>query len=437
MPQYQSITGRRPQYNWSDLIRADAPRARQRYFNNLSLKQSEDQFDQSLALNQEQLDFQRQQAEESQKQAAQSQLLSEAGLAIEAAPYIKSGFTKASPLIKDTAGGAIDWAGSLFSPSTSGVGTAAEGANLIGGGTAGYTTGVQGVAEGANLVGGGTDLLLADTAAQSAPVAQGAASGVSAGATGAGTATESASGISGTLGTIGNVLAVIALQNMAADATKTNFEGQRSGGFFSMNDEGNWNPRFFNDPWKGYTNQQAGLGPSSGEKLDAAMYNQDYGKVAKRLPSTLNQWSDPIGDLGYDITKKGVQQVTGLGDQEADAAMMAINPIGGAVKAAEDSWLCTEVGKRFKYSLSDIKALIKLKKYSIDNHKYLTKHYLNHGPELIDSIGMEKSVYTELYMKLIGPVIQLVKREEMEQAFELYRDITIKITRAFAPHLCP
>ena len=89
MAQYEALTGRRPQIRYSDLVTAEAPEARKRYWNqqnlnlqNQALTQNQEQFDANLELMKEQ-------AEEQEKQANISSMVSGAGLALEAAPYVK------------------------------------------------------------------------------------------------------------------------------------------------------------------------------------------------------------------------------------------------------------------------------------------------------------------------------------------------------------
>jgi len=79
---------------YSDIVRAEAPYAKQRYYANQnlalqndSLAQNSEQFDKSLALSKKQM-------KESQKQADLANLVSAAGLATESYPYLEKGAKK-------------------------------------------------------------------------------------------------------------------------------------------------------------------------------------------------------------------------------------------------------------------------------------------------------------------------------------------------------
>lgn len=259
---------------YADIVRAEAPLAKQAYYNRLAreqerkklieegslakkqLAQSAEQFEKSLGAEKEQFEtglaeskrqfaestaLSRQQSEEQAKQARISQGIATAGLGIEAYPYIKKGVSALGNV--------------LFSESAPAV---AE--------TTSLTTTGAGTTAGGGLTGGGAS-----------------------------------SGGLGGAGVAGIAAAAILGQQMAVNATDTTYKGQKTGGFFTRDEQGRWAPRFGNEPWHGYLNEQWGIAPSAGEKWDAAMYNQDWGELARRTPGTVQQWLNPIGDFGYDV----------------------------------------------------------------------------------------------------------------------------------------
>ena len=422
MAQYEAVTGRRPSYLYSDLIRAEAPAAKNRYFNNLAMTQQENQFNQELSL-QEDI------AEEQQDQANMSNLISGAGLAVEAAPYA----TKAGKSALDAGGAAVDYGSSLFS-------TSAPAADATTSAASSATPAVKPAAV-------ASDVLLAEGAGAATAPSTLSGAGADVAATElaiaeSGGAGGTTSGVGGAAGAapLGWILAAIAAQEMAGQSTDTVFEGQPTGTFFSMNDEGNWRPRVANDPWKGWVNDELGLNPSSGEKMDAAIQNGDWENIAKRTPATANQWVDPVGDLGYDVIQEGVEGLTGLGDQESDAVMSLINPVAATGKILEDTWICSQVKKHVGFKMSDLRALAQLRKFGMKNHTELTEHYIEYGPELIYGISekeSQKTFYASLSDTFVSPVIELVKSGDMEKAYQLYRDTTLKLTAQYAPQVYP
>lgn len=396
MDPFYALTGKKPRASYADIVNAEAPGARQSYNLERARKLEQEQFDKNYALQEDAMD-------EAQKQNMISTGVSTLGLGVQAAPYLKGAASSAAEGLT-AATGAVK---GLFAPAAEGV-VLAEAAPAA----------VEGAAIGGELTAG-------LGAAEAAPAAE-SASAISGGGAG--------------LGTAGWVLAAIAAQEMAAQGTDTEFEGQKTGSFFSTNDEGNWRPRFGNDPWKGFTNDKLGFGPTSGEKFDAAIANQDYGLAAQRLPAAAHQWADPIGDLGYDAAHEAVQGALGIHDQEADVAMSLIDPIGATVNIVEDSWLCTEVKKEIVFKFSDAKALLKLRKYSLQNHPDITKYYLDRGPELVSAIAEKEDhqeFYKELYRLVVMPIISLVKSGSLERAYELYKGVTLHLTGTYAPHVYP
>lgn len=128
------------------------------------------------------------------------------------------------------------------------------------------------------------------------------------------------------LGTAGYVLAAIIAQNAATNSTGTVFEGQPTGNFFTGATDGGWSPSFATEPWLAWGHDQLGFDPTSGEKFDAALKNNDWDSVMKRFPAAADYWADPIRNwLGHDTWKNMV------GDELA----WLIDPIGGLFNSLE------------------------------------------------------------------------------------------------------
>lgn len=167
----------------------------------------------------------------------------------------------------------------------------------------------------------------------SGTVGGGTTVGTSGGAGGAGA--EGAAG--GGAAVAAYVVAAIIGQMMATSATDTEFEGQETGNFFSFSEdpnemntrdmEGNWRPRVFTEPWLAWGHDQLGWEPTQGEKMDAAVQNEDWGTALKRLPAAADYWADPIRNwIGFDTWKN----IAG------DELAWLIDPIGGALQSIED-----------------------------------------------------------------------------------------------------
>lgn len=126
-------------------------------------------------------------------------------------------------------------------------------------------------------------------------------------------------------GRIGQIGAAIGAQHMATEHNPRTYEGQQTGDVFTT-EEGNWRPRFFTEPWKGYASSQAGHeDATSGEKFDAALANAwsgdiNTGKLVSRVPGVAYQWLDPFGSSVHDYQKDWLRDQSGLdlSDQEAD-----------------------------------------------------------------------------------------------------------------------
>jgi hypothetical protein len=142
MPQYYALTGAQTRPRYADMIRAEAPIARERYFANRNyalderaLEQSAEQFNKSTELTKSQI-------EEQRKQAEQTQNLALLGLGIEAAPYILKGASSLYGL----AGG-----GTAAASAAPGVGAGLSSAGGVGAGVASAPAGFGAVEAGTGL----------------------------------------------------------------------------------------------------------------------------------------------------------------------------------------------------------------------------------------------------------------------------------------------
>lgn len=168
----------------------------------------------------------------------------------------------------------------------------------------------------------------------------GSSGGVSAGGSGAGGAGGASGGSSAGVGagaaTAGYVIAAILGQMAATHNTDTEFEGQKTGNFFSFSDDpsemnpddmsGNWRPRVFTEPWLAWAHSELGWEPTAGEKMDAAVQNEDWDTALKRLPAAADYWADPIRSWLGHSTWKNI-----AGDEIA----WLIDPIGGLLDSIE------------------------------------------------------------------------------------------------------
>lgn len=170
-------------------------------------------------------------------------------------------------------------------------------------------------------IGGGTALY------GSGPSSGAGGAGIGAGAGGGGSAAGSSAGGMGAAGW-GAVFAAIAagmtaIQRAATRSQDQSFEGQESGGYPEHS--------FFTEPWYANLVEKMDLGPTSGERMDAAIKNKDWGKVARRAPAAIDYWADPIrhwlGSGVEGLTKK----VTGSG-KAGKVISTTLDPLGGLLK---------------------------------------------------------------------------------------------------------
>jgi hypothetical protein len=108
-----------------------------------------------------------------------------------------------------------------------------------------------------------------------------------------------------------------------------------------------------------------------------------------------------------------------------------------AEEVKKATWLCTEVGKHIGLTAEDNSLLSILRRYSIKYHNGWMRAYWNEGSKLVEAIkDQEQEVtpfYKELKIKMVVPVLNLVRAGELEEAFNLYKDATVELFQEYAP----
>jgi hypothetical protein len=101
-------------------------------------------------------------------------------------------------------------------------------------------------------------------------------------------------------------------------------------------------------------------------------------------------------------------------------------------------------------SKEEKKAMRKLRRYASKNHPGWLRAYFINGPELIDAIEEKENppesrelfsdlgsvfFYASLKRRMVIPVVDLVNRECMEDAFEFYKAITVELFQKYTPEI--
>lgn len=109
----------------------------------------------------------------------------------------------------------------------------------------------------------------------------------------------------GTLGTYaGYIGAAIAGQHVLNKMTDRRFDGQATKDMFGGSGA--------TEPWLAFAYQKLGIdSPTTGESLDAAVHNKDWGKVAEGIPSHAAYYMDPIRNMGADFVSDKVGGTAG------------------------------------------------------------------------------------------------------------------------------
>jgi hypothetical protein len=350
---------------FADIIRAEYPNARNRYFQDMAQRQQQSGIDlQRNALSQsaeqarQQLELQRQQAEDQQQQQSIANGISGLALAKTAYPYAKSGVQGVYNMFSPSETGAYEAAGytepnisygvdpaleSFSAPEAIGAGEAvAPAAQAIGYEAPSFAASSEVAPYAYNPV---TDSLYAEAA----PIAgageaaiPGAAESVAAlgpesGAAGYGAGEGAAAGAGGGLSWWGGpVIAAATFGQLKAAESSKPTEGVAPGHFFSQNESGNWRPRFA-EPDKNFFSQQWGGGSTTGAKFDARLQKGDWQGAGKALPGFIHGYAIPGLDVAGNVA--GGYATRQWGDRAGNEVGFAIDPVGqttGALAGSED-----------------------------------------------------------------------------------------------------
>lgn len=116
---------------------------------------------------------------------------------------------------------------------------------------------------------------------------------------------------------------------------------------------------------------------------------------------------------------------------------LGLGLVGGLLGSRKGTWLCTETKKHTGLTREEMKAVLKLRRYSRTNHPELMAEYLDKGPILVTAI--EKNVddlqdfYTAFKIAVVNRVKEYVDSGDYEAAFLHYEDVTRRLFKRFAP----
>ena len=105
-----------------------------------------------------------------------------------------------------------------------------------------------------------------------------------------------------------------------------------------------------------------------------------------------------------------------------------------------DSDECPVVLKILKGEYPSPEELARFRAYARETHPNVLQHYIEIGPKLISAIRKAqgdnlRGFYKNLMRDMIKPVIVLSGSCHSEQAFEMYRDHTVKLCEKYTPEL--
>lgn len=100
--------------------------------------------------------------------------------------------------------------------------------------------------------------------------------------------------------------------------------------------------------------------------------------------------------------------------------------------ATEGSWLCTEVMRRSGLAEDDKKALAKLLRYGMREHKKLTVFYTRECSPLVEKMAAADYDWAT-NEKAVRGVIEMVRREDLKGAFAVYQDHVMTLMAKYWP----
>lgn len=96
----------------------------------------------------------------------------------------------------------------------------------------------------------------------------------------------------------GIIAAIIAAQHILSNQTDTEFEGVKTDDAFGGH--------FATEPWFAFLADKMGWEPTAGERMDAAVENEDWSRAWKRYPAASTYWADPTTAWIYEAAKNDV-----------------------------------------------------------------------------------------------------------------------------------
>lgn len=149
------------------------------------------------------------------------------------------------------------------------------------------------------------------------------------------------------------------------------------------------------------------------------------------------------GTMGAAAAGTTGAEAAGSALASSTAAGSTIGPWGTAIGAVvglvvtgvqaltKDSWLCTEVNSIHRLSDEQEKAMSKLRRYVIKNHREDAKAYLVNGHRLVDKIKDDidsvARFYESVNLDLVIPCTDLVLKGDLEGAYIHYKTYTLDL----------
>ncbi len=133
----------------------------------------------------------------------------------------------------------------------------------------------------------------------------------------------------------------------------------------------------------------------------------------------------------------------GVEDHQVQTVLDVLNPLSAAERYVSDAvgtWICTATKETIGMTPDEWDELARFRQYARENHFNVLRHYIEIGPNLISAIRESEgdnltAFYENLMVDMIRPVIVLSGSSHSEQAFEMYRDHTVKLCEKYTPEL--
>lgn len=162
---------------------------------------------------------------------------------------------------------------------------------------------------------------------------------------------------------------------------------------------------------------EAGLENFGASDTGSPYFNQTSRLIHNPMEVAINKTSSMIQEVQPDYG--GFFESVGSGIKDFGQAIWS-----GVSSIFGGSHLCTATSERLDLlSKEDKDNMLKLLRYSLDNHKGWTKFYLDEGVELVQKINKTEeanNIYTNFYDDIIKPCAKLVEEGNLEDAYEKY-----------------